>query len=319
TSSNIVIQGPFTVPSNQVIDMTNLVSGAKVTVKGTITWAAGTLNKTNWLFNIGGSGVTFDGTGATFDGNGASYWDGKGGNGGVPKPKMFRSLLTGNSLVKGIKILNAPVHVFTILGSDTTFDHITVDDSAGTSKGHNTDAFDVSATNIIIQNCIVINQDDCLAVNSGSNIRFLSNQCTGGHGISIGSVGTGQTVSDVLVQNCTVNSEDNGLRIKTISNATDGYVRNIVWKDVILNSIGKYGIVIQQDYQNGGPTGTAGSGVPITNVTAINVHGTMASGSRSNIYILCAACSEFTFSKVAITGAAPNCTGISPAPQGCSA
>ncbi|KXS19046.1 glycoside hydrolase family 28 protein [Gonapodya prolifera JEL478] len=282
SSSNIVFQGRFTVPSNQVINMTNLVSGAKLTVKGTITWAPGTLNKTNWLFNIGGSGVTFDGTGATFDGNGAAYWDGLGGNGGAPKPKMFQSFLTGNSLVKGIKILNAPVNVFTIFRSDTTFDHITVDDSAGDpvngqEKGHNTDAFDVSATNIVIQNCVVVNQDDCLAVNQGSNINFINNKCTGGHGISVGSIGTGKTVSDVLVQNCTLNSEDNG------------------------------------------PTGVPGTGMPISNVTAINVHGTMAAGSKNNIYILCAACSQFTFTKVSITGAPPNCTGINSAPRGCKA
>ncbi|KXS19050.1 glycoside hydrolase family 28 protein [Gonapodya prolifera JEL478] len=316
-STSITIQGPFTVPKNEVIDMSGLKSGTKVTVKGTITWAAGTLDKTNYLFTIGGSGITFDGTGATFDGNGASYWDGKGGNGGVPKPKMFRSTLTGNSLVKGIKILNAPVHVFSIGGSDTTFDHITVDDTAGKSKGHNTDAFDVSANNIIIQNCIVTNQDDCLAINSGSNIQFLNNQCTGGHGISIGSIASGKTVSDVVVQGCTITSEDNGLRIKTISDATGGSVKNVLWKDITLNSINNYGIVIQQDYQNGGPTGIPGAGIPISNVTAINVQGTMASGAKNNIYILCAACSKFTFSKVGITGANPNCTGISPKPQGC--
>ncbi|KAJ3336160.1 hypothetical protein HDU93_003505 [Gonapodya sp. JEL0774] len=301
SSTDITIQGPFTVPKNAVIDMSGLKSGTKVTVKGTITWAAGTLDKSHYLFTIGGSGVTFDGTGATFDGNGASYWDGQGGNGGVPKPKMFRSTLTGTSVVKGIKILNAPVHVFSIGGSDTTFDSITVDDSAGKSLGHNTDAFDVSASNIIIKNSIVVNQDDCLAINSGSNIQFINNQCTGGHGISIGYVGamsifvgarqssiaSGKTVQNVLVQNCIVSSEDNGLRIKTIVDATGGFVKDIVWKNVTLKSINNYGIVIQQDYLNGGPTGNPGGGIPISNVTATGVTGTMASGAKANIYINC--------------------------------
>lgn len=31
----------------------------------------------------------------------------------------------------------------------------------------------------------VHNQDDCLAINKGSNIVFKGNSCTGGHGISI--------------------------------------------------------------------------------------------------------------------------------------
>ena len=32
------------------------------------------------------------------------------------------------------------------------------------------------------------NQDDCIAINKGSNIVFQRNSCTGGHGISIVSL-----------------------------------------------------------------------------------------------------------------------------------
>lgn len=35
-------------------------------------------------------------------------------------------------------------------------------------------------------------QDDCLAINSGNNIKFLNNYCSGGHGISIGSIASGK-------------------------------------------------------------------------------------------------------------------------------
>lgn len=34
------------------------------------------------------------------------------------------------------------------------------------------------------------NQDDCLAINKGSNIVFQRNTCIGGHGISVVSVHT---------------------------------------------------------------------------------------------------------------------------------
>jgi len=86
---------------------------------------------------------------------------------------------------------------------------------------HNTDAFDVSSSNVIIENRFVYAlvtlsysyrltdiqqcdqsglseqnpsslylqgislQDDCLAINSGSNITFANNYCCDGHGISI--------------------------------------------------------------------------------------------------------------------------------------
>lgn len=47
---------------------------------------------------------------------------------------------------------------------------ITVDDSDGDSEGgHNTDAFDVGDSNdVTITGATVYNQDDCLAVNSGT-------------------------------------------------------------------------------------------------------------------------------------------------------
>ncbi|KAF9367319.1 Polygalacturonase, partial [Mortierella sp. AD011] len=52
--------------------------------------------------------------------------------------------------------------------------------------GHNTDGFDVSdSTGVTIVGAKVYNNDDCLAVNSGSNIAFTDGYCNGGHGISI--------------------------------------------------------------------------------------------------------------------------------------
>lgn len=68
-----------------------------------------------------------------------------------------------------------------------------------TRTGHNTDAFDVSATGTTITGCTVLNQDDCLAINKGSNIVFTGNSCTGGHGVSIGSIKTGANVENVTI------------------------------------------------------------------------------------------------------------------------
>jgi hypothetical protein len=55
----------------------------------------------------------------------------------------------------------------------------------------------VSATGTTIQNSFCYNQDDCLAINKGSNIQFLNNFCSGGHGISIGSIQEGSVVEYV--------------------------------------------------------------------------------------------------------------------------
>lgn len=78
----------------------------------------------------------------------------------------------------------------------------------------------VSVSNLTIENCTVHNQDDCLAINEGSNIIFQGNSCTGGHGISVGSIDSGVTVSNVKILNNVVKNNDQGFRIKTKAKAT---------------------------------------------------------------------------------------------------
>lgn len=109
--------------------------------------------------------------------NFSRWWDGEGTNGGKTKPKFFYAhSLTGTSSIKGLNILNSPVQVFSVdsVSGSLTMDSITIDDSAGDTDdlGHNTDAFDVgSSSGVTISNANVQNQDDCLAVNSGTVSR----------------------------------------------------------------------------------------------------------------------------------------------------
>lgn len=77
--------------------------------------------------------------------------------------------------------------------------------------------------------------------------------------------------------------------------------------------------MIEQDYENGSPTGKPTSGVPITGLTLNNVRGTVAS-SGTDVQILCAsgACSGWTWNKVAITGGktSSGCLNV-PSPAKC--
>ncbi|KAJ1566369.1 hypothetical protein HK096_001641, partial [Nowakowskiella sp. JEL0078] len=181
--SVITIQGPFTVPSNQVIDLTSLVTGAVVNFRGVITFAHGTLSKSNFLVTISGSSVTVDGTGSLLDGNGQLYWDGLGGNGGVPKPKMVKLSIKSGS-VKNLHIVRAPVHCFSIGSSNLVVSGTTIDNRDPLDYlGHNTDAFDISSsTNVHVTGSTVHNQDDCLAAgNKSNNVTFSDTYCSGGH------------------------------------------------------------------------------------------------------------------------------------------
>lgn len=142
-------------------------------------------------------------------------------------------------------------------------------------------------------------------------LTFRSGTCSGGHGISIGSVGgrDDNAVANVYIANNVVTNSDQAVRIKTVSGAT-GSVKNVTYSGITMSNIAKYGIVIEQDYENGSPTGTPTSGVPITGLTLKGITGSVES-SAVPYYILCASCSSWTVSGVAVTGgkASTKCKG----------
>jgi galacturan 1,4-alpha-galacturonidase len=120
-----------------------------------------------------------------------------------------------------------------------------------------------------------------------------------------------------LISNSTVTNSQNGVRVKTVSGAT-GSVSGVTYQDITLSNISNYGIVIEQDYENGSPTGTPTTGVPITNLIVSNVSGTVSS-KATDVYILCGkgSCSDWTWEGVSVTGgkASTQCSNI---PSGAS-
>jgi hypothetical protein len=147
----------------------------------------------------------------------------------------------------------------------------------------------------------VYNQDDCVAINSGTNLYFSGLYCSGGHGLSIGSVGgrDDNTVKNVTFANSQVVNSQNGVRIKTVYGAS-GSVSGITYSGITLSGITNYGVVIEQDYENGSPTGKPTTGVPITGLTLKGITGTATSSAKDNYYILCGSgsCCAFCLSLV---------------------
>jgi polygalacturonase len=68
--------------------------------------------------------------------------------------------------------------------------------------------FSARGTNMLFEDNVVFNGDDCLAVVSPSrDIHFRNSYCNGGHGLSIGSLGKDGEVADVqnilyVIQQC---------------------------------------------------------------------------------------------------------------------
>jgi len=96
----------------------------------------------------------------------------------------------------------------------------------------NTDGFDVSGNNVLVEDNHVWNGDDCIAVNKGNNITFRNNVCEGGHGISI-SAATG--VSNVLFDNCTSVNSLYATRFKSSLDAV-GNVTNVTWSNIKIHN-----------------------------------------------------------------------------------
>ncbi|XP_018323529.1 polygalacturonase-like [Agrilus planipennis] len=313
--TNIVVKD-LTVPAGKTLDLTSLKSGTTVTFQGTLTFAYHAWDGP--LVSIGGNKVSVKrASNHVINGQGAKWWDGKGSNGGVKKPLMFQLYKLDHSTVENLYIKNSPRHTFSITNcNNLTLSGTTIDNSDGDSNGgHNTDAFDVGQSNYVyIKNSKVYNQDDCLAVNSGTNYYFTNNYCSGGHGISIGSVGgrNSNEVKNVEVADCTIVNSDNGVRIKTIAGAT-GVVSGITYKNIELKNVKQYGITIRGDYQNSGATGTPTTGIPIRQVTFSNIHGTVKS-SAVDIYVNIAngVASSWSWKGIKITGSSKSnvCRGI---------
>ncbi|KAJ7835095.1 glycoside hydrolase [Mycena olivaceomarginata] len=313
-----IVIGGFTVPAGQTFTLSP-PDGASVSLTGAITF--GFANWAGPLMVVTGNNITFNGNGHELVGQGPLYWDGLGGNGGVVKPAPLLRINMGGSFTN-IKVSNSPARAIAIGGNSLTVSAINIDNcefpgyfpagdapnskSNGAAAGHNTDGFDVSAHDVTISGSTIKNQDDCLAINRGTNIVFTGNTCSGGHGISVGSINTNTTVSGVQITGNTVTASTNGLRIKTDAVATGSLVSNVVYSNNKLSGITQFGVLIDQSYPS--TLGTPGTGVVI-NTVAFSGTNTIAVGSAAKrVSVNCGSTSSCTgawnFGGLTVTGGA---------------
>ncbi|KAI3401077.1 hypothetical protein diail_221 [Diaporthe ilicicola] len=324
-SCSTIVLSSVAVPSGTTLDLSSLEDDTTVIFEGTTTW--GYKEWDGPLLQIEGTSITIQGaSGAVLDGGGSKYWDGEGGSGGVTKPKFFYAHDLTSSTITNLHIQNTPIQAVSINGaSGLTITDMTIDNSAGDSKGKNTDCFDIgSSSNVIINGANCYNQDDCVAVNSGTDITFENGVCSGGHGLSIGSVGgrSDNVVDTVTFSNNEVKNSVNGIRVKATEGDT-GTIKGVTYKQITLSSISKYGILIEQNYDGGDlDGGSATSGVPITGLTLDNISGSGAvSSSGYDVVVTCGsgACTGWTWEGVTVTGGKKyaSCTNV-PSGVACS-
>ncbi len=184
TSCATIVLSNVAVPSGTTLDLSGLADDTTVIFEGTTTW--GYKEWTGPLLSIGGTKISVKGaSGSVLNPDGARWWDGKGSNGGKTKPKFFAAHNLIDSTITDLNIENTPVQAVSIAGCQSlTITDMTINDSAGDagSLGHNTDGFDIgSSSDVVIDGAKVYNQDDCVAINSGTvsyGIKKLSHKLT---------------------------------------------------------------------------------------------------------------------------------------------
>ncbi|KAA8520238.1 hypothetical protein F0562_014495 [Nyssa sinensis] len=145
-------------------------------------------------------------------------------------------------------------------------------------KSPNTDGIHVTGTqNIQIMNSLIRTGDDCISIVSGSkNVKVMDITCGPGHGISIGSLGAGNSeaqVSNVLVNRVRLSGTTNGVRIKTWQGGS-GYAKNIIFQNVVMHNVSNP-IIIDQNYcDQTKPCPEQASAVQVNNVVYKNIKGT---------------------------------------------
>ncbi|KAL6555402.1 Polygalacturonase 1 [Orobanche gracilis] len=123
-----------------------------------------------------------------------------------------------NLVVNNVKIENAQqMHVSFEKSTGVVASNLVV---ISPKNSPNTDGIHVADTrNIQISSCNIGTGDDCVSIANGSEkVEAMDITCGPGHGISIGSLGSGDSeeyVSDVVVNGAKLSGTTNGVRIKT--------------------------------------------------------------------------------------------------------
>ncbi|XP_057658693.1 polygalacturonase-like isoform X1 [Diorhabda carinulata] len=320
---NIIISN-LLVPGGEQL-LLNLQNGSTLTFEGVTKFEV-----FHWegpLVKVVGDNVTVEGApGSILNAQGEKYWDGQGGAGGVTKPRFFYIQTTGGSVFRNIYLLNCPLFCLIIAAQDISVTGWVLDSVAGDKDliALNTDGIGIStnSNNVLVENCTVLNQDDCIVVNAGNNIRFRNVHCYGSHGLSFavgfGSQKYNNSVANVTFEDSFLANGLYGIHFKVSPNGNEGHLQNIVFRNIRLSGIQEDGIYIQQDY---GDIGNLGSNMKIHNLTIENVYGSVQGELTRPIHIFCgnhSTCYDWKFSGINIIGGGPSYCNYEPEGFSCN-
>ncbi|MGW8949524.1 glycoside hydrolase family 28 protein [Streptomyces sp. NPDC055709] len=235
-----------------------------VTGSGTIDGQADATHWWDWTKGPGGSAPSPE----RLDKDRLNAWGEEGapvkervfGGGHHLRPNLIQFYECRDVLIEGVTVKDSPMwNIHPVLCRNVTVRKVTVESPNGPNNdGCNPE----SCSHVLIQDCTFNTGDDCIAFKAGRNAdgrrvgvpcRYaLVEDCEmrDGHGgVTIGSEMTGG-VSDILARNCRMDSPDldRALRIKS-NPVRGGYVRDIVFRDITVGTVGDSVIEIALDYE----------------------------------------------------------------------
>ncbi|KAJ1703748.1 hypothetical protein LUZ63_003527 [Rhynchospora breviuscula] len=250
------------------------------------------LHKPNrWIKFDSVEGVSING--GTFKGRGEALWNCK----SVKHhhcPDGATTLMFTNSkniAINSITSINSKLFHTVILGCDgVILQDVNI---IAPESSPNTDGIHVeSSTGVTIFRANIKTGDDCISIGPGTSHLWIEGvNCGPGHGISIGSLGKkGQGlhvdgVRNVTVKTTVFSGAKNGFRIKTWGTKSRGYVKGVAFVNAIMKNV-KNPIIIDQHYcpyDNGCPSKGSSSGIKISDVKYVGIHGTSASHVAVNL------------------------------------
>ncbi|KAJ7457835.1 pectin lyase-like protein [Mycena latifolia] len=125
------------------------------------------------------------------DGHGQAWWD---AIQEVNRPHGWAFNHITNGAIRDMKLWKPIGWNF----ATSVYNNLIMAVSDTSSFPFNTDGFSAGRSNLLFENNVVYNGDDCLTVGSGAiNITWRNGYCEGRHGLSIGSLGEGGAVANV--------------------------------------------------------------------------------------------------------------------------
>lgn len=213
-------------------------------------------------FNFKGTNVQYIGSkdldNGWIYGYGQQYWDANPANGtGIANRPHLATWELYDSSITTLKIRKPPAWCNSIKGKGITISDVFLDATTHDLGGFpfNTDGFDVAATDVVIQDIVVLNGDDAVAINNDAHNVLVQRALMGGpgsHGMSIGSLGKDatvyQNVSNIHFKDITAVNSLYAARFKSYDGGW-GDVKNVTWENFHLVNV-SFPIYITQKYYN---------------------------------------------------------------------